>query len=237
MATTSWVQCSSAPLFLHSYVPLGSASLWIIAHLIGLLICSDLHYSIFDRRSTTPESPPNTIPTSPAVRPRAVCGGIPERVSNFPIELLISITPYEEYIPHRTAHGGVPVSCGWTGGGGHRPAEMDPLTVSPCANLPPSSLPSSPPGKSGRLAAVYPQGSKRYPTDTGFSAAVTERRPCYFKNTGDVDLKTIQRMVIVGSLVTGLIQCREITSRQLRLLTPVPKVHLYDLLKLETPLL
>jgi hypothetical protein len=87
---------------------------------------------------------------------------------------------------------------------------------------PPSFIPPPlPPGKSGRLAAVYPQGSKRYPTDTGFSAGVTERRPCYFKNTGDVDLNTIQRMVIVGSWVTGLIQCREIPSRQLRLFTPV----------------
>ena len=74
-----------------------------------------------------------------AVRPRPpVCGGIPEGVSSFPIEHPISTTSYGQYIPHRTAHGRVPVSWGWTGGPSRsRDGPFNGFTM----RKPPSSIP------------------------------------------------------------------------------------------------
>lgn len=80
----------SSALLVHPYntlcVPLGSTSLWIIAHLIGLFTYSDLHYSIFDRTSTTPESPTkhHSKLLSTVRAATTVSGGIPEVISKLP---------------------------------------------------------------------------------------------------------------------------------------------------------
>lgn len=85
------LECSDLTPLQQFRVPLGSTSLWIVAHLIGLFTCSDLHYNIFDRNGYNPRISQHHPKRLSAVPPRTVCGGILEVVSSFPIEHPISI--------------------------------------------------------------------------------------------------------------------------------------------------
>ena len=97
-----------------------------MAHLIGFLtnLRSTLQYLRQDEYN--PRISHQHHPRLLAAARPLLCGGIPEVVSSFPIEHPISATWYGQYIPHRTADGGVPASWGWTGGA-HHAAEMDPF--------------------------------------------------------------------------------------------------------------